>query len=132
MIILPLQWDNHRGPDAIGQHKLTFTLDESLQVDEFNPMSIKKGTQFMVILIEDVGGALPQETVDEATKRFQRRMHALITELAERDGVTQVQYKNEFKQLLQRLNIIKESTKELDLQGYSRAINILNNRKNEN
>jgi hypothetical protein len=132
MLTLILQYDGHRGPDAIGQHKLTFSMDESIDAGEFNPMTVKKGTQYIAILIpaeEDTG--LKQETIEEATRRFQSRMHALIGEIATLTGVSDTSVKESLKTKLKQMNIIKESTTELDIQGYAKVITILIERKNE-
>ena len=134
MFILPLQYDSHRGPDSIGQHKFTFSMDESVQLDQdvFNPMSIKKGTQYVVIFVEaDNPNAFKQETTKEATARLQRRMFALTTEIAKIQDVPVEEVKTKLKAQLKLLNIINESTTELDLQGYAKVINILLEKKNE-
>ena len=127
MIILPLQYDRHSGPDAIGQHKLTFTLDESVAT-EFNPMSIKKGTQFVVMMIEANSKEAQEfrdESPEESKERFRKRMNSLINQVAEKIGIKSEEYRKQFKKELVEMNLIKESTTELDLQGYARVIAIL-------
>ena len=130
MIILPLQWDRHSGPDAIGQHKLTFTLDESVAT-EFNPMQIKKGTQFIVMMIEvnsKEAEEFRDETPEESKERFRKRMNSLINQVAEKTNVTSVEYRKTIKSEFIRIGLIKESTTELDLAGYAQAIAILNDK----
>jgi hypothetical protein len=128
MILLPLQWDNHRGPDAVGQHKLTFTLDESAVSNDFNPMKVKKGTQFVVLLIE--AGTMEQEefsseTPEKTLERFRKWMNSLIGEVAKIKKLTPEVYREQFKANLKASGIIKESTKELNVEGLAKVINIL-------
>ena len=116
MIILPLQWDKFSGPDAIGQNKLIFTMDESVNPGTFNPLRLKKGKQFLVILLETDSeqNEFAQESQAETTTRFKKRMEALIAER----GID----REEFKQRLKNIGLIRESTNELDLIGYTKAI----------
>lgn len=128
MIILPLQYDRHSGPDAIGQHKLTFTLDESVAT-EFNPMSIKKGTQFIVMMIEaDTKEAqeFRDESPEESKERFRKRMNSLINQVAEANGFKGPEFRDLFKTELKERGLINVSTKELSLEGYAKVIGILN------
>lgn len=124
MLTLPLQYDTHRGPDAVGQHKLTFTMDESV-ITDFNPMTIKKGTQFIVMLVEagtKEAEEFVSETPTETLERFRKHMNSLINQYAELVGCGAVEARTEIKKSLMTLGLIKESTKELDLSGYVRAI----------
>jgi len=124
MMILPMQYDRHSGPDAVGSHKLTFSIDESVGLDGFNPMEIKKGTQFIVTLIEADSKEAEEfrsETPEESKERFRRRMNSLINKYADL-GVS----REEFKEVLKEKGLIVESTKELDLAGYARVIALLN------
>jgi hypothetical protein len=133
MLILPLQYENHRGPDAIGQHKLTFVMDESI-VTDFNPMTIKKGTQFMVMLIPAdtiQSENFEQETLAEAKERMFKWMHVLITDIAKLEGVDQETLKTRFKEQLKKLKLIQTSTKELTVDGLATAITILRDKKHE-
>lgn len=118
MIILPLQYDKHSGPDAVGSHRITFSMDESVTTS-FNPMKIKKGTQFIVILLEDEfeQQEFAQEKPEDTKMRFKKRMEALITE----KGLDREQFKTELKEL----GLIKNSTTELDLAGYAKVIALL-------
>lgn len=124
MMVLPMQYDRHSGPDAVGQHKLTFSIDESVGLDGFNPMEIKKGTQFIVTLIEADSKEAEEfrsETPAESKERFRKRMNSLINRYSEL-GVS----REEFKEFLKERGLITESTKELDLAGYARVIALLN------
>lgn len=130
MIVLPLQYDRHSGPDSIGQHKLTFTLDETVAT-EFNPMSIRKGTQFIVMLIEADSKEAEEfrdETLEESTERFRKRMNSLISQVAEKRNEDPIEFRKMFKQELINHKMIINSTKELTLEGYVKAIGILNSK----
>lgn len=130
MIILPLQYDRHSGPDAIGQHKLTFTLDESVAT-EFNPMSIKKGTQFIVVLVEAItkeADEFRDESPEESKERFRKRMNSLINQIADLYSIKPAEYRETFKKELVQIGVIKKSTTELSLEGYVQVIGILNSK----
>ena len=124
MITLALQYDRHSGPDAVGQHKLTFTMDESV-ITDFNPMTIKKGTQFIVMLVEAGSKEAEEfvsETPAETLERFRKHMNSLINQYAGATDFSPEFARIEVKNGLKILGLIKESTKELDLNGYVRAI----------
>lgn len=118
MIITHLQWDSHRGPDSVGQHKLTFTMDESITSD-FDVMKYKKGTQFTVIFIEDGSEeeqAFAQETKEQTLDRFRKQFYALITELCKLEDTDPNVGKEFVKARLIQEGKIKESTTELTLE----------------
>lgn len=129
MITLYLQWDRHSGPSEIGQHKLTFSMDESVNSGDFNPLHIKKGTQFIVMMIEaDTKEAqeFRDESPEESKERFRKRMNSLINQVAEANGFKGPEFRDLFKTELKERGLIKESTKELNLEGYAKVIGILN------
>ena len=134
MIVLPLQYDSHRGPDAIGQHKITFTLDESINAGEFNPMSIQKGKQFLVMMVEadsDEEMAFASETPEDTKLRFSRQMHASIQEIAVLSNSTAVIVKDELRAKLINEGTIKKSTTELNINQLATVIIRLKKYKNE-
>ena len=126
--VFPVQWGGKWNTDSIGTRKMVFDVDESVDVGNFNPANIKKGTQFMLVLIEQVDETdpeLPEENKGTDQERLQKRMHALITQNAKKEGSKPDEVKNRLKVELKRKGIIRESTTELDIQGYSLAIYIL-------
>lgn len=134
MLTLIAQFDRHSGPDSVGSHKLTFAIDESIDSGSFNPMKIKKGTQYVLVLVECTdpeANELISETPEQTKDRFQKRMHAQIAELAKYRDISSKEMKELFKKNLIKLNLIKESTTELDLAGLARAINILQQKIDE-
>ena len=133
MLILPLQWEKHSGPDSVGQHKLVFTMDESVNHGEFNPMTIRKGTQFLVTLVEANSSELDSfasETEKETTERFRKQFYAIITEIARLKGSTTEIEKEKIKDQLKLEGLIKESTKEMDLNTLAAIIIRLKKYKN--
>lgn len=132
-IIIPLQFDGHRGPDAIGQHKLTFSIDESIATD-FNPMSIKKGAQFMVMLIPTDSVEMQDfqsETPEDTHNRFRKMMEATIGDIATMKGMDRDEYREEVKARLKQEGLIKSSTKELNLEQLGKVIVRLKEHKHE-
>ncbi len=134
MILLALQYDKWSGPDAVGQHKLTFTMDESINAGEFNPLSIKKGTQFIVTLTEcgtEEDKGFSQETEEQTRERFFKQFHALITEVAKLETKPADQLKAEIKATLIAEGKIKESSKEMTNEQLATEIIRLKKYKNE-
>lgn len=131
MIIIPLQYEKHSGPDAIGDHKFTFSMNESVNLGESfkDLISTKKGKEFIVILLDNSQGQeadeFRNETPEETLKRFQKHLHVVITDRAKILQISPEQLKQELKDELKKQNIIKESSTELDLKGYAIAINIV-------
>ena len=107
-------------------------MDESV-TSEFNPMSIKKGTQFIVMLI-DVNSEemkdFSQETPEQTKERFRKHLNSLINQLADEIGEDSGKFREKFKLKLKNMNLIKESTNELSIEGYAQAINLLKQKKN--
>lgn len=133
MIIIPLQWDKHSGPDAVGQHKFVFSADESVDID-MNLIRAKKGTQFIVMMIEagsDEADNFRSETYEETKERFRKHMNSLINSIADLKHVPATEYREEYKNILKDKKLIITSTSELDLQGYALVITELKKIKYE-
>ena len=116
MITLPVQFDRHTGPNVVGEHKLIFSIDESIEWGHFNPVKIKKGTQFMMILLnlgeknnEKISneGLKKDETEEDTKKRLQKRLHSLIGDWAELAGKKKEEVKSELRSHLISENKIK-------------------------
>jgi hypothetical protein len=131
MIVLPLQYEKHSGPDATGQHRIVFTMDESVNHGEFNPLSIKQGTQFLVMLIEAPEiTEFQSESPDDTIERFRKQMHAILGEIAELNKTTAEEEKDKLKKTLVTNGMIKKSTKELDINQLATVIIKLKKYKN--
>ena len=125
MILLQVQWEKHAGPDSIGQHKLIFSMDESINHGEFNPMSLKKGTQFMLMMIPTNSteyNEFANETIEKTKERFSKHMHSLIGEIAKEKKIKPEEYKDMIRTSLIKAGRIKKSTTELDIAGLSETI----------
>lgn len=127
MQILPLQWE--RGTtNSIGERKLVFSADKSVDLGDFNPFKIEQGTQFIVMLIEANSKEAIEfrnESKEETLERFRRHMNSLINSIAESFDKDPKIYREEFKTQLKHEGLIKLSTKELTLQGYALVISKL-------
>jgi hypothetical protein len=125
MLILPLQWEKHSGPDAVGTHKFTFALDESIGID-FNPLlTAKKGTQFIVMMVETgtiEAEQLAQETPELTKERFRKRMNALISQISDLKGEHPTEYRESVKAKLKERGWIETSTKDLTLDNLAAVI----------
>lgn len=98
-------------------------MDESIVQDSFNPMSIKKGTQFLVMMISvEEHEAFASESKEDTLNRFRKHMHALITDIAKNKGVPPEQEKSRLKAMLKQEGLIKESTNELSLDELASVI----------
>lgn len=132
MWILPLQWE--RGTtNSIGERKLVFSADKSVDLGDFNPFKIEQGTQFIVMFIEaDSQEAINfrNETKEETIERFRRHMNSLINSVANLKKEDPKKYREDFKTELKREGLIKSSTLELNLQGYALVITKLKQIKN--
>lgn len=118
MIILPAQFDGHRGPDVVGQHKIVFTVDESVDISDFNPMKIKKGTQYFLVLL-DMNEPNDEKNIHiQVKEKMNKKLHALMSELAELKGMSMDVLKTELKN---EFNV--EHTNEMSLKQYAQILN---------
>lgn len=129
MIINILQFERYYQTQM--EHKITFTSDRNNPVDP-KLTNIKNGTQFYVVMIPiEESTEFAQETEEETKERFRKHMNALINRVAELTNSNPSVYRENFKQHLKELGIIKNSTVELDLPGYSKVIVMLKDKANE-
>jgi len=128
MQILPLQWE--RGTtNSIGDRKLTFSADKSIDLGDFNPFKIEQGTQFIVILLDANSEEINDfktESSEETKERFRKRMNSLITQYSDLIKQDPKIWREKFKKDLIDKKIIQKSTTELTIGGYARVIIILN------
>jgi spore germination protein YaaH len=128
MKLLHCQFNKQSGPDATSQFKIEFTVDES-QKDLFYKFvnDLNKGTELLIMAfnavkdekeITDIATESPKET----KTRFNKRMHAMINQIASEKQMKPEEIKKLLKDYLIKKNLIKESTAELDLNGYASAI----------
>lgn len=133
MKILGCQFNKHNGPDATNTHKIEFTVDESQQESMYDFIrQTKKGTE--VLLLVYVTGkddqeiqALSTESEDDTRTRLNRRMHAIINDIAATQHKTPVEIKDVLKKYLIAKKCIVKSSAELDIRGLAIAIYYLEN-----
>jgi len=136
MNILCAQFSQHRGPDATSQHKISFTVDESQQKAMYDFVShAKKGTEVMLLIYvtehdNDAINELVTESDIDTKKRLSRQMHAIINTIAANKNMTPSEIKTILKEHLIMKQLMKESSKELDIKGIAYAIYYLQNNFN--
>jgi len=125
----PIAYDHHSGPNAIGDHKLTFSVNEERINEVGDLMKVRKGTEFIMTLesvIKDkIDEDLIQETPNQTLNRFRKRFHSLMSEVADLKRKTPEEIKEAIKKRLVREKIIESSTKELNLNQLSLEIDKL-------
>jgi hypothetical protein len=125
----PIAYDHHSGPNVIGDHKLTFSVNEERINEVGDLMKTKKGTEFIMTLesvIKDkVDEDLIQETENQTLTRFRKRFHSLISEVADLKRKTPEEMKEAIKKRLVGEGTIESSTKELNLDQLALEINKL-------
>lgn len=134
MKILACQFSKVSGPDAVSNYKIEFSVDESQRRGVQNLLTYKKGTSLLLMLFETENlsdeNEVKEMTIENEKQtriRFNKRMHALINEVAKEKGFEQAVIKKSLKKWLVSKKLIKESTAELDLKGLASAIYYLQN-----
>jgi nucleotidyltransferase/DNA polymerase involved in DNA repair len=133
MKIIGCSFNKQSGPDATNTYKLEFAIDESQRNGLLDlAKSLKKGSEVLLLIFDAVKEEneikeLVNETPEQTKSRFNKRMHALINEISLEKKISTDLIKESLKKFLIGKKLIKESTKELDLNGYSMAIYYLSN-----
>lgn len=130
MLTIIGQYDKISGPDAVKQHKLTFTIDEYHSKSLKGFYDYEKGTTFLIalVLVDDAlvdAKDFTSENPKELIKKFRNRMHALIKEKAADGSITPKEIKNALRKKLKSQRYLTESTKELTAEGFAAAIHML-------
>jgi len=131
MYILGVQFDKHSGPDAVKQHKLTFTVDETQQSGMYKFLnSVNKGSEILLLIFdtskeESEIKELVNENTDETKQRLYKRIHAMINDIGSDKNLNPKVIKDSLKQFLIQKKLMIKSTKELDLKGLASAIYFL-------
>lgn len=127
MKILACQFSKVSGPDAVSNYTITFNVDESQRRGVQSMLDFKKGTSLLLLLYEVDKDekeieSLSSETPEQTRTRFNKRLHAIIKQIAKEKGVSTEKIKNALKEFLKNKKLIKESTKELDVNGLAKSI----------
>ncbi len=133
MRVLGVQYYDHNGPDTIGTHKIRFTVDES-QRDTVSDLVkyYKRGSSLLLLIIDvekesEEVNQIATETPDKTKKRFSKRMHAMINDIARRKKISSEIVKDTLKKYLISRKLMKQSSTELSLEGLTIAIQFLQN-----
>lgn len=133
MKIIGCQFSKHNGPDATNTHKIEFSVDEAQQESMYDFVrKVKKGTE--VLLLAYITGeddseitSLITESDDQTRTRLNKRMHAIINDIATNKNKTPVEIKKLLKKYLIEKKCIVKSSAELDIKGLAMAIYYLEN-----
>lgn len=132
MLSFIAQYDKHQGPDGAHQYKLILDIDESHKAGFKGIMEFTKGDTFLVSLLPindefaTVGEAM-NETEEMTIIRLRKQMHALIRNVAEKEGISIDEVRASLKEMLKQKKYLKTSTSELDIKGFSAGIYLLQN-----
>lgn len=133
MKTLVVQHNKISGPDATCSYKIEFSVDESQSERLLDFVrGLKKGTELLLMAYdtnkeENEIKDLVDESPEDSKKRLNKRMHVLVTEIAENKNMKTDDIKTILKKFLIEKKYIKESTAELDVKGYAAAIYYLSN-----
>ena len=125
MRILGAQFNRLSGPDITSSYKIEFIVDEANRDCLSQILELKKGTEVLLMMYtsnEDEVNELIVESDDDARRRLNRQMHAKINEIAKNKNVSSVEVKKKLKDYLITKKLIKESSKELNVNGLASAI----------
>ncbi len=133
MFIIGAQFHKQSGPDAIQTYHLEFAIDETQRNGVLDlAKSLKKGSEVLLLIFdmskeESEVKELVNESPEETRTRLNRRMHAMISEIAKARNRTSEEIKKSLKEFLISKKYIKQSTKELTIEGLASAIYYLKN-----
>lgn len=127
-IIFHGQLDGYRSRSS-GDRLVTFGTYEDNPGDINEIINSKIGSEFLIIAIPTADSKAMKEWTDESPAetldRFRKHMNALIQDCAEIKGLDKAVFRESIKQKLKKDGLIKESTKELTLEGYATVIDRL-------
>jgi len=133
MILLSGQLDRYNSRS--GEGLLTFNIYEQ-DMDEYSQVIRNKtGQEYLIMLIPTSDSKelneFRDETMEETTERFRRRMNALIQDIAVIRGQEKDEFREFIKAQLVGEGLIKKSTTELKIDGYAKVISRLMKLKHE-
>lgn len=132
MIKLPAQFVKHNGPQVNGEHKLTFDVQkefssilyEALEQLERNPQIVLDIT---IVTTQKEASDITEQLQEKLWTRQNKKIHALIDEIAELRKMKSSDMKKALKLELIKKGTIKESLKELTEDQQGELLNILEN-----
>lgn len=124
MITFPAQYHSFR-KTTLGDNLIVLCVDSNYSKSISGLVEQKIGTEYLVHLEDVTNETNINNTPEELTGKFTKKLHALLGELAELKNVKPDKAKTRLKEHLKKVGMIKESTKELDIKGQAIACNIV-------
>ena len=128
MKLLGAMFNKISGPDATSSYKIEFVVDESQRQGVLDlAKQMKKGTELLLMIFETNEDSeeikdLVDETPDKTRERLNKRMYALMNDIASEKKMDLMEIKRSLKAFLIKKKYMEKSTKELDIRGISAAI----------
>jgi len=128
MRIIGAQFNKISGPDATSSYKIEFVVDESQRSGVLNLANqMKKGTELLLMIFDTSEDSeeikeMANETTEQTMKRLNRRMYALMNDIAAEKKIDLLDVKKTLKSFLIKKKYIIKSTSELDIKGLAAAI----------
>lgn len=127
MRILGAQFNRLSGPDITSSYKIEFIVDEANRDCLSQILELKKGTEVLLMMYtsgedDQEMNEMVVESKDDTRRRLNRQMHAKINEIAKNKNVSSAEVKKKLKEYLIRKKLMKESSKELNVNGLASAI----------
>ncbi|MFA5174610.1 MAG: hypothetical protein WC438_05510 [Candidatus Pacearchaeota archaeon] len=128
MTVIGAQFNKISGPDATSSYKIEFVVDESQRSGVLNLANqMKKGTELLLMIFEsDVDSEeikeMATETTEETRSRLNKRMYAMMNDIAADKKIDLIEVKKTLKSFLIKRKYIVKSTSELDIKGIAAAI----------
>jgi len=124
MIKFPAQFHGYK-KTTLGDTIISLRVDELYAEGTLGLAGKKIGTEFVVHLEDVTTDTNIYEDNKDVRDKFWSKMHGLINLYAEMIKETPEFVKDSLKEELKSKNLIKESTKELDIKGLAISCNIL-------
>jgi len=128
MLIVGAQFNRVSGPDATSSYKIEFVVDESQRSGVLNLANqMKKGTELLLMIFESSADSdelkeMATESTEETRIRLNKRMYALMNDIAAEKKISLIDVKKTLKTFLIKKKYIEKSTSELDIKGIAAAI----------
>lgn len=128
MIIFAAQLDGF-SISKIGDRVLKLRTYDQYAEEVSQITNSKMGSEYIIMMIPTTNkeelNNWTQETTEQVQERFRKHMNALITQCAEKTGEEPAVFRERLKEELKEKGLIRESTKELDTNGYAEVIVLL-------
>jgi len=128
MRVIGAQFNKISGPDATASYKIEFVVDESQRSGVLNLANqMKKGTELLLMIFETSAESeelkdMANETPEESRSRLNKRMYAMMNDIAAEKKIDLIEVKKTLKSFLIKKKYIIKSTSELDIKGIAAAI----------